>query len=83
MAAKLAKLGVEPELMSVEQFGKFVKDDYRRDGAARQGRRYQAGGLKFVIASQAKQSSPREARFWIASGLRVARNDDLSVSATD
>jgi tripartite-type tricarboxylate transporter receptor subunit TctC len=24
---KLAKLGVEPELMSVEQFGKFVKDD--------------------------------------------------------
>jgi tripartite-type tricarboxylate transporter receptor subunit TctC len=27
MAAKLAKLGVEPEQMSVDQFGKFVKDD--------------------------------------------------------
>ena len=26
-AAKLAKLGVAPEQMSVEQFGKFVKDD--------------------------------------------------------
>jgi tripartite-type tricarboxylate transporter receptor subunit TctC len=25
---KLAKLGVEPELMSVEQFGKFFRDDY-------------------------------------------------------
>jgi tripartite-type tricarboxylate transporter receptor subunit TctC len=24
---KLAKLGVEPELMSVEQFGKFFRDD--------------------------------------------------------
>ena len=27
MAAKLAKLGVEPKQMSVDQFGKFVKDD--------------------------------------------------------
>ncbi len=27
IAAKLAKLGVEPEQMSVDQFGKFVKDD--------------------------------------------------------
>ena len=26
-AAKLAKLGVEPEQMSVDAFGKFVKDD--------------------------------------------------------
>ena len=27
MAENLAKLGVEPEQMSVDQFGKFVKDD--------------------------------------------------------
>ena len=27
MKDKLAKLGVEPELMSVEQFGKFFRDD--------------------------------------------------------
>jgi tripartite-type tricarboxylate transporter receptor subunit TctC len=27
IAAKLAKLGIEPEQMSVDQFGKFVKDD--------------------------------------------------------
>ena len=27
IAAKLAKLGVEPEQMSVDQFGKFVTDD--------------------------------------------------------
>ena len=44
MREKLAKLGVEPKLMSVDGFHKFFKDDLA-SRSARQRRPHRAGGL--------------------------------------
>ena len=74
----LAKLGVEPEQMSVDALRQVRQRRHRRNGAACQGRQYPGGGLKTRHCARKRAIQLRRRRSWsfAASFRAMAGLDD-------